>query len=191
MARVNLLPWREELRQRKRTEYFVALGVCAAAALVAWLCVHLYYVDLIENQGKRNAFLSSEIKKLDKKISEIKRLEKEKENLIARMRAIESLQTSRPLIVYLFDDLVSTLPEGAYLTEVTQRGRTITVKGVAQSNARVSSYMRNIEQSERLKKPKLSIVETRSKGANRSATFTLSFEQTVPKADEDEQEEQL
>jgi type IV pilus assembly protein PilN len=191
MARVNLLPWREELRQRKRTEYFVALGVCAAAALVAWLCVHLYYVDLIENQGKRNAFLSSEIKKLDKKISEIKRLEKEKENLIARMRAIESLQTSRPLIVYLFDDLVSTLPEGAYLTEVTQRGRTITVKGVAQSNARVSSYMRNIEQSERLKKPKLSIVETAAKGANRSATFTLSFQQTVPKAGEDEQEEQL
>ena len=191
MARVNLLPWREELRQRKRTEYFIALGACAAVAIVAWLCVHLYYVDLIENQGKRNAFLSSEIKKLDKKISEIKRLEKEKENLIARMRAIESLQTSRPLIVYLFDDLVSTLPEGAYLTEVTQRGRTITVKGVAQSNARVSSYMRNIEQSERLKKPKLSIVETASKGANRSATFTLSFNQTVPKAGEDEQEEQL
>ena len=191
MARVNLLPWREELRKQKRTEFFSVLGVCAAIALGVWLAVHLHYVELIKQQEARNAFLAKQIKLLDKKIKEIKELEKEKENLIARMKAIETLQTSRPIIVHLFDELVSTLPEGVHLQQVSQNKKKVTVKGVAQSNARVSNYMRNIESSEWVDKPKLSIIETKTKNRQRFADFTMTMVQTIPESErpsEDEEE---
>ncbi|MEQ8659783.1 MAG: PilN domain-containing protein [Gammaproteobacteria bacterium] len=183
MPRINLLPWREELRKQKRAEYLGILGVCAVVAVAAWFAVHLYFVELIEYQDQRNGFIKAEIKKLDKKIAEIKALEKERDNLIARMKAIETLQTSRPIIVHLFDELVTTLPEGVYLTEIGQKGKRVTIKGVAQSNARVSNYMRNVEASEWLKEPKLRIIETRTQGNRRVSDFELILRQTSPKAD--------
>jgi type IV pilus assembly protein PilN len=186
MPRINLLPWREELRKQKRAEYLAILGICAAIAAAAWFAVHLYFAELIEYQTQRNGFLRAEIKKLDKKIAEIKALEKERDNLIARMKAIETLQTSRPLIVHLFDELVTTLPEGVYLNEISQKGKRVTIKGVAQSNARVSNYMRNVEASEWLKDPKLRIIETRSQGSRRVSDFELILRQTTPKAEGDE-----
>ena len=121
----------------------------------------------------------------------LKELEKEKENLIARMKAIETLQTSRPIIVHLFDELVSTLPEGVHLQQVSQDKKKVTVKGVAQSNARVSNYMRNIESSEWVDKPKLSIIETKTKNRQRIADFTMTMVQTIPESErpsEDEEE---
>ena len=127
MPRVNLLPWREELRKQRRTEYLSILGVCAVVAVAVWFSIHLYFNALIEQQQRRNNFLTAEIKLLDKKIEEIKQLEKEKENLIARMKAIETLQTSRPIIVHLFDELVSTLPDGVYLTSIAQSGSKVTI----------------------------------------------------------------
>lgn len=181
MPRINLLPWREELRKQKRLEYFAILGACAAVAAAAWFAVHLYFAELIEYQAQRNGFLRGEISKLDKKIAEIKALEKERDNLIARMKAIETLQTSRPVIVHLFDELVTTLPEGVFLTEVSQEGKRVTIKGVAQSNARVSNYMRNVEASEWLTDPKLRIIETRTKGNRRVSDFELVVRQTIPK----------
>jgi len=180
MPRINLLPWREELRKQKRTEYLAILGVCAVVAAAVWFAVHLYFSELIDYQNQRNDFLKAEIKKLDKKIAEIKALEKERDNLIARMKAIETLQTSRPLIVHLFDELVTTLPEGVYLTEVSQKGSRVSIKGVAQSNARVSNYMRNVEASEWLADPKLRIIETHSKGSRRISDFELTLRQTKP-----------
>lgn len=182
MPRINLLPWREELRKQKRTEYLAILGVCAVVAAAVWFAVHLYFSELIDYQNQRNDFLKAEIKKLDKKIAEIKALEKERDNLIARMKAIETLQTSRPLIVHLFDELVTTLPEGVYLTEVSQKGSRVSIKGVAQSNARVSNYMRNVEASEWLAEPKLRIIETRSRGSRRISDFELTLRQTKPKS---------
>lgn len=189
MPRINLLPWREELRKQKRTEYLAILGVCAAVAAAAWFAVHLYFSELIDYQNQRNDFLKAEIKKLDKKIAEIKALEKERDNLIARMKAIETLQTSRPLIVHLFDELVTTLPEGVYLTEVSQKGSRVSIKGVAQSNARVSNYMRNVEASEWLTDPKLRIIETRSRGTRRISDFELTLRQTTPKSGDEGDEE--
>ncbi|MGE0484689.1 MAG: PilN domain-containing protein [Gammaproteobacteria bacterium] len=189
MPRVNLLPWREELRKQKKAEYLAILGVCAALAAAIWFAVHLYFGELIEYQNSRNAYLKQQIESLNKKIAEIKALEKEKENLIARMKAIETLQTSRPLIVHLFDELVSTLPEGVYLTEVAQQGGNITIKGVAQSNARVSNYMRNVEDSAWLQNPKLSIIQTANRDSRRVADFILSAQQTKPKSDDEEAEE--
>ena len=191
MARVNLLPWREELRKQKRVEYFSILGVCAAIALGIWLAVHLHFDELIAQQERRNAFLGQQIKLLDKKIKEIQRLEKEKENLIARMKAIETLQTSRPIIVHLFDELVTTLPEGVHLTQVTQKNKNVTVKGVAQSNARVSNYMRNVEASEWVDQPKLSIIETKSKNRQRIADFTMTMKQTIPESERPQDEDEI
>lgn len=129
------------------------------------------------NQTARNGYLESEIKKLDKTIAEIRDLQKEKQRLIDRMRAIETLQTSRPIIVHIFDELVSTLPEGISLTEITQSSNAITIKGIAESNARVSNFMRNVEASKWVKKPQLNIIETKDEKGRRLNNFTLIIEQ--------------
>lgn len=191
MPRINLLPWRAELRRQRRTEYLVTLGICAVIAVAVLATVDFYYNALIDQQNTRNNFLTEKITELDKKIAEIKQLEKEKENLIARMKAIEQLQTSRPYVVHLFDELVSSLPDGVYLTSVQQAGDTVTLKGVAQSNARVSNYMRNIESSIWLKDPKLTVIQSKTQTGRRIADFTLTLRQNKPKSGKDEQEEQL
>lgn len=183
MAKINLLPWREERRREQRAEYLIILGATAAAALAVWGLIHFHYSERIEYQRERNNYLTEEIRKLDKQIKEIEELEKERARLIARMKAIEALQTSRPLIVHLFDELVTTLPEGLYLREITQKGTSVTVKGVAESNARVSNFMRNIEASDWLKNPRLEIIQATSERG--SANFTLVAEQVVPKPEDD------
>jgi type IV pilus assembly protein PilN len=188
MARVNLLPWREERRNQRKTDYLTVVGVCAVIALLVWGAVHWHFNERIDYQKSRNDFLQAEISKLDKKIQQIRELDKEKERLLARMKAIETLQTSRPIIVHIFDELVDSLPEGVYLKEISQTGAKITIKGVAQSNARVSNYMRNVENSDWLKNPNLNIIQTASEDGRRIASFTLQFEQTFPQAEATEEE---
>lgn len=186
MARINLLPWRAELRRQRRTEFFAIVGICAGVAIAIWAAVHFHFQGRIEFQRERNAYLTSEIAKLDLQIKEIQELEKEKERLIARMKAIESLQTSRPLVVHLFDEMVTSLPEGVYLKQIAQTGTVIEVKGIAESNARVSSFMRNIEKSEWLKNPKLEIIQTTDQENRRISNFTLKAEQIIPQATEED-----
>ena len=188
MARINLLPWREELRNQRRTEYLTMVSICVVIALLVWGAIHWHFNERIDYQNSRNDFLETEISKLDKKILQIRELEKEKERLLARMKAIETLQTSRPIIVHIFDELVDSLPDGVYLKEIAQSDKKIVIKGVAQSNARVSNYMRNVEKSEWLKNPTLNIIQTASEDGRRIATFTLQFEQTSPEADEADEE---
>jgi type IV pilus assembly protein PilN len=183
MARINLLPWREEQRNQRRTEYLTITGICAILALLVWGAVHWHFNERIDYQDSRNDYLQAEIKKLDKKIEEIKELEREKDRLLARMKAIETLQTSRPIVVHIFDELVKSLPEGVYLREIAQSGKKIVIRGVAQSNARVSNYMRNVDKSEWLKSPSLDIIQTSTEDGRRIATFTLKFEQTSPEAE--------
>ncbi len=180
MARINLLPWREELRNQRKKEYLTIVGICAFVALIVWAAVHWHFNERIDYQNSRNEFLQAEIKKLDKKIKEIQELEHEKERLLARMKAIETLQTSRPIIVHIFDELVDSLPEGVYLKEIVQKGKDFTIKGVAQSNARVSNYMRNVENSDWLKNPTLDVIETSTEDGRRIANFTLRFQQSSP-----------
>ena len=147
MARINLLPWREtERKQRQREFGFMLIGGLAAALAVAFF-IHWYVEGMIDHQERRNSFLKGEIAQLDKKIREIRELEKTKANLIARMNIIQRLQESRPEIVHLFDELVNTLPDGVVLEKVAQNGRSLDLNGRAQSNARVSAYMRNIDGS--------------------------------------------
>jgi type IV pilus assembly protein PilN len=185
MAKINLLPWREELRTQRKQEFMVMLGIAAVVAAGIWGLVHVYHTQLIQYHQARNQYLTGEIAKLDKKIEEIKKLQQEKERLLARMRAIEQLQGNRPLIVRLFDELVVSLPEGVSLLSVEQKGTGITINGVAQSNARVSTFMRNLEASEWLKNPQLDIIQARDEEGQRVSNFTLRFVQTVPTATEE------
>lgn len=188
MAKINLLPWREELRKERQRDFGILMGVFALAAGAVVGITHLYFVNKIEFQETRNTYLTDQIAQLDKKIKEIKQLEKEKERLIARMRAIEQLQRNRPLIVRFFDELVDSLPEGVSVLKVTQSGQNITINGEAQSNARVSSFMRNLETSQWLANPDLDIIQAKDASGQRISAFTLKFKQVIPKAEGEEEE---
>jgi type IV pilus assembly protein PilN len=180
MARINLLPWRETIRKQKQRQFGFLVAGAIITTLLAGVLVHLQVEGMIEYQQARNAFLKKEIKVLDGKIREIEALEKTKQRLLARMRVIQHLQQSRPLIVHLFDELVETIPEGVFLTDVTQKGNRVTIKGRAESNARVSAYMRNIEKSKWLGVPALHIVENKTKTGTGLSHFTLGVAQVDP-----------
>lgn len=155
MPQINLLPWREELRQERNKEFGVTVGAAVVAMAVVIGGVHLHFSDRIRFQEQRNGFLEANIATLDKRIKEIQQLDEEKERLLARMQIIQRLQSSRPEIVHLFDELVTTLPEGVYYTRIQQKERTLNIQGVAQSNARVSSLMRQLDASDYLQNPAL------------------------------------
>lgn len=179
MARINLLPWREELRKQKQQDFVAALLSAIGVTAAAMLYVHTHFAGQIENQQQRNKYLTSEITVLDTRIKEIKGLEDKKDKLIAKMDVIQKLQGSRPEIVHLFDEMAATIPDGVYLTDFKQSGSKLTVKGAAQSNARVSAYMRSLAASPWLAKPKLSVIETKSKSKySRVSNFSLFVEQT-------------
>jgi type IV pilus assembly protein PilN len=185
MPRVNLLPWRAEQRTQRKKEFLGALGIAVAVGAAIILGVKFTYNSWIDNQQARNSLLKQEITLLDKQIQEILGLENQKERLLARMEIIEQLQRSRPESVHLFDELVQTLPEGVYLTDVSQNGRRVQIKGAAQSSTRVSALMRNIDSSDWLKDPGLDVVETVNDGPARNAAFTV-FAQQIAMDEEDE-----
>lgn len=177
MAHINLLPWREELRKQKQKEFFTFVGIAAVFTGVLVGGVHFYMAGLISAQNARNQFLQNEIVLVDKKISEIKDLEKQKEQLIARMQVIEQLQSNRPVVVHLFDELAKIIPEGLYLENVEQKGSRLTIKGKAQSNARVSAFMRSLEASKWFEKPALDVIATKKTANSKDREFTLQVSQ--------------
>jgi len=172
MPTINLLPWREAERKRRRQEFVVATVAALVLAGVITLLVNGLFQSAINAQNARNQVLKNEIAELDKQIAEILGLEQQKQRLLSRMEVIEHLQRSRPEAVHLVDQLVRTLPDGVYLTSVTQTDRRIQLKGVAQSSTRVSAYMRNIDASEWLTDPALEVVETKGQ-SEAGASFTL------------------
>jgi type IV pilus assembly protein PilN len=179
MPRINLLPWREAERKRKRQEFGAAFALALVVAAVIAFGVRMQMQSAIDEQHARNQYLKDEIANLDKQITEILDLEQQKERLLARMQVIEQLERSRPEIVHVFDQLVKTTPDGIYLTSIKQTDRRIQIKGVAQSSTRVASYMRNLDASEWLGDPSLDILET--KGSNDSGSeFTLNAVQENP-----------
>jgi len=145
------------------------------AALIT-LLTHLTVSAMIDSQNRRNDLLKAEIAELDKAIEQILALEEQKARMIARMEVIDTLQASRPEVVKLFDQMVSTLPEGVYLTSVKQSGRKLEFNGVAQSSTRVSAFMRNIDASESLAAPELKVIQTGG-GTSPGAQFTLFAQQ--------------
>jgi type IV pilus assembly protein PilN len=173
MPRINLLPWREAERKRKRQEFYLSLGAAIATAALVTLLGRWQMNAAISDQQERNRILGDEIAQLDKQIQEILGLENQKRRLLARMEIIETLQRSRPEIVHIFDEIVRTLPEGVYLTYLKQTGTRIEMRGIAQSSTRVSSFMRNLDGSQWLADPSLQIVETKGKDTAKGAEFTL------------------
>jgi len=189
MAKINLLPWREELRKELQQQFYVTIGMFVVLTLTVWGAIHFVNTQRIDYQLSRNNILDTEIVKLDKKIEEIQRLEKEKQRLKARIEAIEQLQGNRPLIVRLFDEMVTSLPDGVSLISVSQKGKSVTINGVAQSNARVSSFMRKLEESDWLGNPQLDVIEAKDDQGQRVSNFTMRFTQVIPSASGEEEDD--
>ncbi len=175
VARVNLLPHREERRKRARQHFFVLAGGTALAGIVIVVAMHGFYAAKIEIQADRNKFLKSEVAKLDKEIAEINKLKDEIQALLARKQVIETLQADRAQTVHLLDQLVRQVPEGVYLRSIVQRGLRVKLLGYAQSNARVSTLMRNIEASPWLELPELVEVKANNVDKRRVSDFDLNL----------------
>jgi len=185
MAKINLLPWREEIRKQKQREFVISAAGGALLAGLIVLLAHFHIDGLIDNQNQRNAFLKTQIAILDERIGRIKELEKMKADLLARMNVIQELQRSRPESVHLMDELVRSLPDGVYLKTFKQNGKSLEMTGVAQSNARVSDYMRNIDASEWLTAPHLDLIKTTEVNRTRVANFNLRGKQKTQKPQDD------
>jgi type IV pilus assembly protein PilN len=181
MIRINLLPHREQKRQARQRQFVsIAIGLAILGLAVVGL-VHVIFATQIETQQSRNKLLKDEIAKLDEQIKEIDRLREQTQALLSRKQVVETLQINRTEAVHLLDQMVRQLPDGVYLRSLKQSGAKVTAIGYAQSNARVSTLMRNIEASPWLTQPEL--VEIKSvplPGArdkeSRVNEFTLSFQ---------------
>lgn len=184
MAHVNLLPWRAERRKQREREFFMQLGAAFAIGVAALLLWYFWMGQRIDNQNDRNAYLQTEIKQLDVRIDKIKGLETVREHLLARKQIIEELQADRSQMVHLFDELVKTTPTSARLTGLKQAGDSMTLDGVAQSNASVAEYMRNIEASPWMGHADLSKTENTHNATRMPYVFGLNVTLRRPKADE-------
>jgi type IV pilus assembly protein PilN len=184
MARINLLPWRLERRQLRQKEFYGMLGLAVGAALLISFLIVMYYSGQIEGQQNRNNYLRQQIVLVEEQIKQIEELDRKKANLLARKQVIEQLQASRSQMVHLFDELVRTIPEGVRLTSIRQAGQTLTLEGLAQSNARVSSYMRNLEDSGWMGNPDLTIIETKGDDKGLPNVFTLRVTLKTPPSSE-------
>jgi type IV pilus assembly protein PilN len=174
-VKINLLDWRTELRNQRKQQFGAAMLLGAMLSAGAVGVVYYGVSDAIDFQRQRNDFLRVQIVEMDKKIKEIEELEKVRQNLLARMKVIEELQASRSAMVHFFDEIVNTLPDGVYIKLLKQQGAAVSVDGVAESNGRVSTYMKNIESSTWFADPKLVVINTRDTNKRRQSEFTLQF----------------
>jgi len=189
MAHINLLPWRELRRKEQQRRFVSMLGLTAVAGIALLVAAHLYINGLIDNQEMRLNRLNQEIAVVNRQIGEIRDLDKAKQAFLDRMEIIQRLQRSRPAIVHLFDELVTTLPDGLYLTQLAQNGNKLSINGKAESDARVSNYMRNLEASPWLKNPRLSVIQSRNRDKkSRLAvrSFSLEVEIEAPHGEGDD-----
>lgn len=183
MIRINLLPHREIKRAQRQRQFLLLAGASVAAAIIVVVLVHSVISGLVERQSARNRYLEGEIAKLDKDIEEIKRLKEQTQALLARKQVVEALQINRTQAVQLLDQLARQLPEGIYLKAIKQTGAKVTITGYAQSNARVSTLMRNLEASPWLESPNLVEIKAIAQGTTRSSEFTLIVDLTRAQPD--------
>jgi type IV pilus assembly protein PilN len=174
MVKINLLPWREERRQQLTKEFYIILAIGGLIAALIVGSVWYVYDHNLKFQKTRNDKLVAEISKLDNQIVEIEDLEKTRNNLLARKKVIEELQANRTQMVHLFDELVKTIPNGVFLQNIKQNGNTILLEGYAQSHSRVSSYMRQIENSEWFKPPEVEFIRADETYDTHEQKFKLS-----------------
>ncbi|MFC8751998.1 PilN domain-containing protein [Pseudomonas oryzihabitans] len=183
MARINLLPWREQLREERRKQFLVILGGIFVLSCGAVFLGDQYLSGEITRQEARNAFIQQNIAQLDVRIKEISELKTRRQQLLARMKIIQDLQGNRPVIGHVFDQLVRTLPDGVYFRELKMQGDTLSISGEAESNNRVSNLMRNLDASDWFASPTLIEVKATTAGAvDQANTFQLTVKQTQPGA---------
>jgi type IV pilus assembly protein PilN len=175
VIRVNLLPHREEKRKTQRQQFYAFSGVVALLAGLIWFIGFGFINNLIDRQNEKNAFLKSEIAVLDKQIEEINKLKEQTDSLLKRKQVIEELQANRSETVHLFNELVRQLPSGVYLSSIKQDGQRITLVGYAQSNARVSTLMHNLDESPVFERPELLEIKAAQVGKRRLNQFSLNI----------------
>ena len=184
MAKINLLPWRAERRKLRQREFYMMLGAAAVAAVLAVLVWWLWMGARIENQDMRNTYMTNQIKDLDDKLKEIKHLEEVKSKLLARKQIIEQLQANRAQMVHMFDELVRTTPDSVRLTGLKQAGDTLTLEGLAQSNASVATYMNNLDKSVSLSHSDLQKTEAKGTDRRNRFEFGLSVKLRKPESED-------
>jgi type IV pilus assembly protein PilN len=184
MIRINLLPHREIKRKRQQQHFLITLGVVVVVGAVVWFMVHHSLTGTYEDQIKRNQYLTDEIAKLDKQIEEIKKLKEMTASLLARKKVVETLQGNRAEVVHLLDDLSRQLPDGIYLKQIKQEGTRVTINGYTQSQARVSTLMRNLDATQHLEGANLIEIKAVPQGATRINEFTLTVRIARPKEDD-------
>jgi type IV pilus assembly protein PilN len=180
MAKINLLPWRQAYREEKKREFVtILLGVVILSALCAYVWV-VSVESSIENQNSRNKLLEDEIAKLELQVKEIAEIKKVRADLLARIKVIQDLEGTRPVIVRYFDDFVRTIPDGVFITSMERKGDLIMLEGVAESYNRISSFVRNLDESEWFADTKLSSVKAASGEGEQANSFQLTVSTSAP-----------
>jgi type IV pilus assembly protein PilN len=186
VIRINLLPHRELKRRRQQQQFYTMLGVVSAIGAAIWFLVHTSLENTYQDQIGRNQYLTQEIAKLDKEIEDIKKLKEMTASLLARKKVVETLQTNRSEVVHLLDELARQLPDGVYLKAVKQTGNRVTINGYTQSQARVSTLMRNLDASPYLENSTLIEIKAVPLGSQRINEFQLAVTIERPKQDDDQ-----
>lgn len=179
MSGINLLPWRERLREERKREFLVMLGgiVIIAGGLV--FLVDRFYRGELDDQRSRNSLISGQISVMDSRLNEISQLREQRADILDRMEVIRDLQGTRPLIVYVFDELVRTLPDGVWFNSVERQQTALSIEGVAETNNRVSELMRRLDESDWFGEPgleRISAVDQAETGQGRANAFSLTLQ---------------
>lgn len=185
MIRVNLLPHREMRRRRQQQQFFIMLGVVAFLGVAVWGMVHTSLANQYEEQLGRNQYLQEQIVKLDKEIEDIKKLREMTASLLSRKKVVETLQSNRSEVVHLLDELTRQLPDGVYLKAIKQQGNRVTINGYTQSQARVSTLMRNLDASPYIENSNLIEIKAVPLGSSRINEFTLAVAIERPKQEDE------
>ena len=185
MIRVNLLPHRELRRRRQQQQFFILLGIVAFLGVAIWFLVHSHLTSRYEEQIARNQYLQGEIVKLDKEIEDIKKLKEMTAALLSRKKVVETLQSNRSEVVHLLDELARQLPDGVYLKGIKQQGPRVTINGYTQSQARVSTLMRNLDASPHLENANLIEIKAVPMGTARINEFVLAVNIERPKTEDE------
>lgn len=180
---INLMPWREERRKQQQQDFLVLLGAAAALGVLVWWIWTSSVSAQIEDQQGRNSYIEKELALLDSQIKEIKELETRRAELVARMDTIQKLQNDRPSIVYIFDQIARTIPDGVYYTEILREGTKFTIKGVAESNTRISALMRGLNESPWFTDPSLQTVN--AVPGSEASSFVLTVSQEAQESGQD------
>jgi type IV pilus assembly protein PilN len=176
MTMINLLPWREALREERKKIFFTALGLTAGAAILVMLLTHFVMSERLSQQKARNQILQREIATLNQRLKAIRGYQAERAKLIGRMEVIQALQFNRPQVVHLFEQIVKVLPKGVHLTKISRKGDIVILQGVAESNTYISTLMRNIEKSPWLSHARLSKIKTDDKSGKQNSEFSLQMQ---------------